>query len=145
MPSKWRESNLWTEFSWKSKQAKSVSLKFSAWNWHREEPSNGCMRNDKGELWFLHRLTIKSISIGNITFQESSDGTGINLSISITAKVTLTLWVLVRIWGLRDEVRYASRSPIWHQVFFHASDLVSQSVKEGDLSRSKGFLGGSRW
>ena len=52
-------------------------------------------------------------------------------------------WVLVRIGGLRDAVGYANRSPIWHQVPFHASDLVSQSVKEGDLSRSMGFLGGS--
>ncbi|OWK03211.1 hypothetical protein Celaphus_00007882, partial [Cervus elaphus hippelaphus] len=60
----------------------------------REEPSNGCMRNDKGELWFLHRLTIRSISIGNITFQGTPGGTGINLSISITAEVTLTLPLL---------------------------------------------------
>nr|XP_020758173.1 short palate, lung and nasal epithelium carcinoma-associated protein 2B-like [Odocoileus virginianus texanus] len=37
------------------------------------------------------RLTIRSISIGNITFQKPSEGTGINLSISITAEVTLTL------------------------------------------------------
>ena len=49
------------------------------------------MKNDKGELWFLHRLTIKSISIGNITFQGTPEGRGIGLSIPITTKVTLTL------------------------------------------------------
>ncbi|XP_065775829.1 short palate, lung and nasal epithelium carcinoma-associated protein 2A-like [Muntiacus reevesi] len=38
------------------------------------------------------RLTIRSISIGNITFQETPGG--INLSISITAEVTLTLPLL---------------------------------------------------
>ncbi|CAI9154527.1 unnamed protein product [Rangifer tarandus platyrhynchus] len=40
------------------------------------------------------RLTIRSISIGNITFEEPCEGTGINLSISITAEVTLTLPLL---------------------------------------------------
>ncbi|MXQ86821.1 hypothetical protein E5288_WYG012966 [Bos mutus] len=40
------------------------------------------------------RLTIRSISIGNITFQGTPGGTSINLSISITAKVTLTLPLL---------------------------------------------------
>ncbi|XP_019827815.2 short palate, lung and nasal epithelium carcinoma-associated protein 2B-like [Bos indicus] len=40
------------------------------------------------------RLTIRSISIGNITFQVIPGGTSINLSISITAKVTLTLPLL---------------------------------------------------
>ncbi|XP_043740035.1 short palate, lung and nasal epithelium carcinoma-associated protein 2A-like [Cervus elaphus] len=40
------------------------------------------------------RLTIRSISIRNITFQGTPGGTGINLSISITAEVTLTLPLL---------------------------------------------------
>uniref|UniRef100_A0A8C6FNE9 Lipid-binding serum glycoprotein N-terminal domain-containing protein n=1 Tax=Moschus moschiferus TaxID=68415 RepID=A0A8C6FNE9_MOSMO len=40
------------------------------------------------------RLTIKSISTGNITFQETPEGRGIGLSIPITAKVTLTLPLL---------------------------------------------------
>ncbi|XP_055399195.1 short palate, lung and nasal epithelium carcinoma-associated protein 2B-like [Bubalus kerabau] len=37
------------------------------------------------------RLTIRSINIGNITFQGTPGGTSINLSISITAKITLIL------------------------------------------------------
>ena len=49
------------------------------------------MRNDRGELWFLHRLTIKSISIRIIIFQGTPEGRGIGLSIPITTKVTLTL------------------------------------------------------
>ncbi|XP_055281462.1 short palate, lung and nasal epithelium carcinoma-associated protein 2B-like [Moschus berezovskii] len=40
------------------------------------------------------RLAIKSISIGNITFQETPESRGIRLSIPITAKVTLTLPLL---------------------------------------------------
>ncbi|XDA82565.1 hypothetical protein R6Z07F_012480 [Ovis aries] len=40
------------------------------------------------------RLTIKSISIGNITLQGTPGGQSINLSIPITAKVTLTLPLL---------------------------------------------------
>ena len=44
----WRESNLWTGFSWKSKQTKSVSLKRSAWDCHREEPSSGCYEEWQG-------------------------------------------------------------------------------------------------
>ncbi|XP_060982014.1 short palate, lung and nasal epithelium carcinoma-associated protein 2A-like [Dama dama] len=40
------------------------------------------------------RLTIRSISIGNITFRGTPGGTGINLSIPITAEVTLTLPLL---------------------------------------------------
>ncbi|XP_069402465.1 short palate, lung and nasal epithelium carcinoma-associated protein 2B-like [Ovis canadensis] len=39
-------------------------------------------------------LTIKSISIGNITLQGTPGGQSINLSIPITAKVTLTLPLL---------------------------------------------------
>ena len=46
----WRESNLWTGLSWKSKWAKLVSLKCSAWDWHREEPSNGL-------LWGMTRVS----------------------------------------------------------------------------------------
>ena len=44
----WRESNLWTGFSWKSKQTKSVSLKLTAWDCHREEPSNDCYEEWQG-------------------------------------------------------------------------------------------------
>uniref|UniRef100_A0A8C6DUU5 Lipid-binding serum glycoprotein N-terminal domain-containing protein n=1 Tax=Moschus moschiferus TaxID=68415 RepID=A0A8C6DUU5_MOSMO len=40
------------------------------------------------------RLTIRSINIGNITFQGTSEGTSINLRIPITAKVILTLPLL---------------------------------------------------
>ncbi|XP_040091795.1 short palate, lung and nasal epithelium carcinoma-associated protein 2A-like, partial [Oryx dammah] len=42
----------------------------------------------------LHRLTIRSINIGNITLQVIPEGPSINLSIPITAKVTLTLPLL---------------------------------------------------
>ncbi|XP_069405013.1 short palate, lung and nasal epithelium carcinoma-associated protein 2B-like [Ovis canadensis] len=40
------------------------------------------------------RLTIRRINIGNITLQATLEGTSINLSIPITAKVTLTLPLL---------------------------------------------------
>jgi len=56
-----------------------------------KSPAMTAMRNDRGELWFLHRLTIKSISIRIIIFQGTPEGRGIGLSIPITTKVTLTL------------------------------------------------------
>ena len=41
-----------------------------------KSPAMAVKRNDKGELWFLHRVNISNLHILDTTFVETSDGKG---------------------------------------------------------------------
>ena len=48
-------------------------------------------RNDKGELWFLHRVNLSNLHNLDTTFEETSDGKGAIVKIPITAEVNMNL------------------------------------------------------
>ena len=48
-------------------------------------------RNDKGELWFLHRVNLSNLHNLDTTFEETSDGKGAIVKIPITAEVNVNL------------------------------------------------------
>jgi len=58
------------------------------------------VRSDKGKLWFLYRLKISNLHILDAKVKLTADGKGISLNLPITANVSLTLWVCVRIGDL---------------------------------------------
>ncbi|XDA82566.1 hypothetical protein R6Z07F_012481 [Ovis aries] len=50
-------------------------------------------RNDKGELWFLHRVNLSNLHNLDTTFEETSDGKGAIVKIPITAEVNVNLFL----------------------------------------------------
>ena len=70
-----RESNLWAGLAWDQRQG--------LWGSNAQHdagkdksPAVAVKRNDKGELWFLHRVNISNLHNLDTTFEETSDGKG---------------------------------------------------------------------
>ena len=68
-------------------------------------PATAVKRNDKGALWFLHRVKISNLHILDITL-EATCGNNTEVRIPITADINVKLWVWLRICGLGNAVRY---------------------------------------
>ncbi|KAM9683357.1 short palate, lung and nasal epithelium carcinoma-associated protein 2B-like [Dama dama] len=65
-----------------------------------KSPAMAVKRNNKSELWFLHRVKIRNLHILDITFEETPDCKGAIVKIPITAEVSVNLPVLGEIVDL---------------------------------------------
>ena len=91
-------------------------------------PATAVKRNDKGALWFLHRVKISNLHILDITLKRLVETTLKWGSPSLlTSTWNCEYGLEPAVWVMQCDM--VNESPIWNQALFFASALVSPSVK----------------